>query len=202
MFPITLHREGNAGYQSQGLGTFMIEMPRFQILRQFFVGFEILPILAMVVHILQHFYGFLKPLLTPALGSSDIAQVSESIAIVLTVLVVEVFLQGGYLLLAEVMVLHEVIAAQGLGIDGDAFLCHTFHLCLLLWRQEKSAGIDNHSIIPGETAHLLSLHTVHLNLRMVIAQHDVGLLGFQSIHHDDACGSYEMAIDGYTDYRQ
>ena len=39
------------------------------------------------------------------------AQVSKPVAEVLTVLVVEIFLQGGYLFLAEVVILHEVVAA-------------------------------------------------------------------------------------------
>ena len=37
---------------------------------------------------------------------------------------------------------------------------------------------------------------------MVVAQHDVCLLGLQGIHDDNPCGSHEMAIGDIAGYRQ
>ena len=202
MFAITLHGEGDTGYQGNRLGPFMIEMTGFQILRQFIGSLEITAVLTMVVHVFQNLCRLVVCLFAPALWCGDMSQVSETIAEVLTVLVVEVFLEGGYLLFAEVVVLHEVIAAQRLGIDGDTFLCHPLHLSLLLWCQEQPTGIDHHSIIVFETAHLLSLDAVHLDLRMVVAQYDVCLLGFQGIHDDNPCGCHEMAMGEIAGNRQ
>ena len=194
MFTVALHGEGNAGDQCQCLTAGMKEVALFKISRQFFVCLEILSVLTMVPDILQHRYGLVESLVTPTLWCGDMPQVSKTVTVVLTVLVVEVFLQGGDLLLVEVVVLYEVIAAQCLGIDGDSFLCHPLHLCLLLWGQEQPTGIDHDGIIVFETAHLLSLYTIHLDLRMVVAQHDVCLLGLQGIHDDNPCGSHIKGI--------
>ena len=176
MLTVAFHREGDARDEGQRRGAGMIEAAGFEILGQLVGGVEVLSVGAVVVDVLQHLYRLLERLVAPALRRGNMPEESQAIAVVLTALVVEVLLKGDHLLLAEVMVFHEVVTPEGLGIHGNASAGYTLDLCLLLWREEKAAGIDHHGIIALEAFHLLGLDAVYLNLRVVVAQHDVCLL--------------------------
>ena len=106
------------------------------------------------------------------------------------------------MLLIEVVVLHEVAGAQGLGEYWHPLFRHPLHLCHLLVGQEDAAGIDNDGIIVVKAPHVLCLDTLHLDMTGVVVEREVGLLGLQGIDDEDAGGSHIMAVDDIAAHRQ
>ena len=89
----------------------MVEAIGLQIGGQFFRRFEVLAVLTVVEHVTGHLYRFIESLISPTVRCRQMTQVTESVTEVLAVLVVEVLLQGGDLLLIEVVILHKVAGA-------------------------------------------------------------------------------------------
>ena len=140
--------------------------------------------------------GVVKVLVTPAVGCGQVAQVAQAVAQVLAVLVVEVLLQGGYLLCAQVVVLHEVVAAQGFCEDGHALGGRPLHLGHLVFVEEDAAGVDDDGIVAAERLHLLSRDAVHVDMVRVVRQHNVGLLRIEGIDHEDSRRGQPAAVGG------
>ena len=135
-----------------------------QVGRQLVGRLEVLAVLPVVEHVLRHLYGRLYLLVAPSAGRRNMAQVAQSVAVVLSVVVLEILLQGINLGVGEVVVLDEVAGAQRLGEDGHAATGHTLHLGHLLVGEEDAAGIEDDGIVAVERRHLVGIHAIDVNM--------------------------------------
>ena len=156
----------------------------------------------MVEHILRHLDGRLYLLVAPSVGRSNMAQVAQSVAVVLAVVVFEVLFQGVHLSICEVVVLNEVTGTQRLCEDGHPATGYALHLGHLFVGQEDAAGVDDDGVVAVEALHLISINATDFNVTGVVVEHEVGLLRLQGIDHQDAGGSHEVAVDGIAAHRQ
>ena len=156
----------------------------------------------MVEHVPRHFDGRLYLLVAPSVGRSNMAQIAQSVAVVLAVVVVKVLLQGIYLGIGEVMVLNEVTGTQRLCEDGHPATGYALHLGHLFVGEEDATGIDDDGVVAVETLHLIGIDATDVNMSRVVVQHEVCLLSLQGVDHEDAGGSHELAVDGIAAHRQ
>ena len=202
MWTVAFHGEGDARDEGDVGRAFVVEVLAAEIGGQFTRCLEILSVGTVVEHVFQHFDRGVVVVVAPSVGGGDVSQVAKAVAVILAVLVVEIGLEGGCLLLVEVVVFHEVVASQSLGEDGRALLGRSLHFCLLFGGEEDAAGVDDDGIVVVETCHLFGFHAVDGDFFAVVAQHDVGFLCFQGIHHEDASGSHVMVVDDKAAHHQ
>ena len=156
----------------------------------------------MVEHIPWHLDGRLYLLVAPSVGRSNMAQVAQSVAVVLAVVVVKVLLQGIYLGIGEVMVLNEVTGTQRLCEDGHPATGYALHLGHLFVGEEDATGIDDDGVVAVETLHLIGIDATDFNMAGVVVEHEVSLLSLQGVDDKDARRSHKLAVDSIAAHRQ
>ena len=194
MLTVSLHRELDSRDQCNRLSTLVIKTFLLQVVGQFPSLLKILSVFPMVIDALLHLHRSLEILIAPSLWRCQMAQVSQSVAEVLFVLVVEILLQPSLLLLTEVLVDGKAAAFHCLGEHRDSPFGSTFHLLLLFLIQIEPTCEEDDSIVVVETSHLLGFHAFHPDMSAVITQDEIRLLRFEGVHHQDPCGRQPMAI--------
>ena len=189
------HREIEAGNEGDAGAVFVIQTALPQIIAELRMGLEILPVLAVVVHVGQQRDRRFIVAVAQAQRRGDAAQEAQSVAVVVAAGIAEITQQGLLLFFRQIALDVNVLVVQRIGEDGQPAAAGFLQPGDLALVQIEAAAEDQHGVGAAQRmrvgGQLAGIGKAQPDPPAVVVEGKVGLLGQRGVDDQDAGGSQE-----------